>query len=1326
MKKIKRRQIIRFLGALLALSAILFLSLGFQSTENLKASDPNMKLLLHMDGTNGSTAFTDSSSSAHSVTAIGNAQLSTANKKFGTASGLFDGSGDQLRLADSSDWYFGTGDLTIDFWIYFNTLPSGGGLVDIADQWEDSVNGWFLSLTNGFAGMTGWAIAENYHGAAAFPYTSQGSFTTLANQWYHVALVRSGTSFKIYVNGNSVTSGTTSAEMHDFASPLTIGGENLYSGRDVDGYIDEFRILKGEAAWTSNFTPPAGPYNTNFPPTGVFNSASQESNGTGKVDVSVTVNDPDNDNSKAKVEYTSDVSCTSGWAKATLISPVTASVGSPPDIQNAQAYQLGNTTPISTTSANTVTFIWDSHTDIPTGNGTYCLRLTANDGTVDQTTPATRTTAIDNVAPSVVLSSTASDPTGTSPIPVTATFSESVGASFILTDITVGNGIASGLAGGPAVYTFNVAPTNPGPVTVDINAGVAQDLAGNGNTAATQLSRTFLALPVSSFTATSAGMRITLNWSPPASLTPNGYVILRKSGSPPTTNSLPDGSGPYIVGNTVGGDLIVYSNNGVGPNAPPINDNNVNDSAYFYKIFAHYSNGKYSNSLSANATAVAENVNGYSATSDGTPKVTLFSSVPGHTTNLQQYLIWKKTVASCAGTWVPSDGVSYSISQAIGGGTIIDILGVPPNNYNDLSVSGGVTYCYKVFVQYSGESSGSIYSDGSSQTVTPPNNPPQVQITNVTQTLGTENVVIQYEVRDKDVQGVNVAFNMNGPCVGAIGTAGPIAAVDAWSAVQTYNWNGVATLCANQESSTAQIIATVSDGTDTGTDTYSRFTFDTKNPTLPSPSSGFDLVLQSTASDSVSFTLSSNPYFLSPIDQDPLGSSNTYQIFYASGGSVSDTTGIPIDHFDSFTLGKSYTVSGLNPSQQYTFNIWSYDAYGHKIAAPDPLTVTTGVANSAPSIAFTAQPAQQSGGGNVTFNFHYSDPDSDGLTVSSSLVNSPPGCSISSVSGFTNPLSSSPSWADANATWNALVDCGNQDISIPDVFKIEITANDGHGHNTSVDSNPFALDTKNPNPAPGNLLVTANIFNQSEITLSSTAGSDTNASVWKIYRVTGDIFPADPTSLTAIQSYIAYPGAVTIHDLGLTSGLDYTYNICLFDTFNNHTCAVPQTVTTQSLSLFFSISGVASGQTVGPESTTVTTTSNSIPFGDVVLGSSQVGALVLHGSSNLTAGYTIDVREDTDLISGSNTISPFSASNAMPSFWPVSPITSILGYSSLNLARFSGGSKWAGFTTSSEPIIVQSSDGVFDDDFLVKLTTDNSQPAGNYTNTVIFSIIANP
>ena len=94
---------------------------------------------------------------------------------------------------------------------------------------------------------------------------------------------------------------------------------------------------------------------------------------------------------------------------------------------------------------------------------------------------------IDNVVPTLSISSTLTGPTNTSPIPVTFTFSETV-TGFEVTDITVSNGTAGNFSGSGDTYTADISPTSTGTVTVDVAANVAQDASGNDNTAATQFS----------------------------------------------------------------------------------------------------------------------------------------------------------------------------------------------------------------------------------------------------------------------------------------------------------------------------------------------------------------------------------------------------------------------------------------------------------------------------------------------------------------------------------------------------------------------------------------------------------------------------------------------------------------------------------------------------------------------------------------------------------------------------------------------------------------------------------------------------------------------
>ena len=121
----------------------------------------------------------------------------------------------------------------------------------------------------------------------------------------------------------------------------------------------------------------------------------------------------------------------------------------------------------------------------------------------DPSIPLTGTgIAADTTSPSVAMASTASNPTGASPILVTVTFSEPV-SGFAANDVAAGNATVGGFAGSGASYSFTLTPTGQGLVTADIPAGVATDTALNPNTAAPQFSRTYDSLAPSAPAITS-------------------------------------------------------------------------------------------------------------------------------------------------------------------------------------------------------------------------------------------------------------------------------------------------------------------------------------------------------------------------------------------------------------------------------------------------------------------------------------------------------------------------------------------------------------------------------------------------------------------------------------------------------------------------------------------------------------------------------------------------------------------------------------------------------------------------------------------------------
>ena len=207
-------------------------------------------LLLHMDGSNASTNFVDSGPNALAVTAVGNAQVSTAQSKYGGASGSVDGTGDYLSISDSSAPVLGSSDWTIEAWIYISVAksynciyakrPPGGygfGLqVDGANN---------LSISASTTGSS-WALAGSSLG---------GGYT--AGSWIHVAVVRSGNTITGYKNGVSTGTQTLSGTIWPSTGYAAAVASGLAgdTSQDFNGYIDDLRITK-YARYQSSFTPP--------------------------------------------------------------------------------------------------------------------------------------------------------------------------------------------------------------------------------------------------------------------------------------------------------------------------------------------------------------------------------------------------------------------------------------------------------------------------------------------------------------------------------------------------------------------------------------------------------------------------------------------------------------------------------------------------------------------------------------------------------------------------------------------------------------------------------------------------------------------------------------------------------------------------------------------------------------------------------------------------------------------------------------------------------------------------------------------------------------
>lgn len=206
----------------------------------------SVSLLLDFDDTNGSTNFFDRSLSRHAITANGNAKISTTQSVFGGSSLALDGNGDFLGI-DGSQFNL-PGDFTVEAW--FSTQTNA--LQVIAAKWNFSGSlAWALTINNGAVGNVTFALANS----GFFQGSFSGSPGVALNTWHHVAVTRSGSLARIFLNGIQTGNTTTvTANLSANTGNFNVGQHenNFY----FNGYIDDIRITKGVARYVTNFSPP--------------------------------------------------------------------------------------------------------------------------------------------------------------------------------------------------------------------------------------------------------------------------------------------------------------------------------------------------------------------------------------------------------------------------------------------------------------------------------------------------------------------------------------------------------------------------------------------------------------------------------------------------------------------------------------------------------------------------------------------------------------------------------------------------------------------------------------------------------------------------------------------------------------------------------------------------------------------------------------------------------------------------------------------------------------------------------------------------------------
>ena len=215
---------------------------------------PKVSLHLTCEGSNGSTTVTDSSNTNASITCIGSAQISTAQSKFGSSS-LATASGD-ISISTTNIFNFGTSDFTVEFWFYRTGLGNHNNfLVDARPNGNDS-NTFMLYMPVG-------TTAPRFHTASSDRITSSINLGT--NAWTHIAVVRNSGTTTLYMNGVSGGSFSDSTDYVDTGGSTLgfwAGSSTDYANYTPPGFFDDFRVTKGLARYTTNFTPPTSAHLT--------------------------------------------------------------------------------------------------------------------------------------------------------------------------------------------------------------------------------------------------------------------------------------------------------------------------------------------------------------------------------------------------------------------------------------------------------------------------------------------------------------------------------------------------------------------------------------------------------------------------------------------------------------------------------------------------------------------------------------------------------------------------------------------------------------------------------------------------------------------------------------------------------------------------------------------------------------------------------------------------------------------------------------------------------------------------------------------------------
>lgn len=222
------------------------------------AGDPywdNVSVLIQPTADAGAS---DVGPTGHTVTEVGNANVTDAESRFDGFGIALDGTGDWLTLPAHANFDFGTGDFTIEMFVMFDATTNYQVPITSRQYYTAGKNGnWVLRTHTSLSNL----VFASYDGTSSVTVIT-GTYTFSTATWYHIAISRVSSTLSIYVDGVSKGSGTESRNLLDGGDGGIAFGENIGGNSAFNGHIDGVRVTKGVGRYTGNFDVPTAAFPT--------------------------------------------------------------------------------------------------------------------------------------------------------------------------------------------------------------------------------------------------------------------------------------------------------------------------------------------------------------------------------------------------------------------------------------------------------------------------------------------------------------------------------------------------------------------------------------------------------------------------------------------------------------------------------------------------------------------------------------------------------------------------------------------------------------------------------------------------------------------------------------------------------------------------------------------------------------------------------------------------------------------------------------------------------------------------------------------------------